>query len=211
MTPFEEIERDLDWREKELALLRVRLADRGGHETEKRVLFRAAWALLYAHYEGFTKFALTVYFEELGKSGQPCAQLPLLTQCFALRPELRRMKKKPDLEFLESILDFEGAHLTSPATFPSVETQSNLWPAVLEELLAYADIELPSLQMHSWKLKTLVSRRNKIAHGERHIIQDLPYYIQFEDAFKIVSYELAYEIDRKFASMPHPPVMRRLV
>ena len=68
MSPFDEIERDLDWREAELAILRLFLANKEITEREKRVLFRAAWALLYAHYEGFCKFALTVYFDALRRS-----------------------------------------------------------------------------------------------------------------------------------------------
>lgn len=50
------LERDLKWREAELASLK-RLAITSSTETVAyQGLLRALWALLYAHYEGFTKF-----------------------------------------------------------------------------------------------------------------------------------------------------------
>ncbi len=53
MTAINQLEDDLAWREAELAVLRVILANRELTKLQKEVLFRAAWALLYAHYEGF--------------------------------------------------------------------------------------------------------------------------------------------------------------
>jgi hypothetical protein len=56
-----DIEADLDWRQAELAVLREILILSAELGTRKRALFRAGWALLYAHYEGFSKFCLELY------------------------------------------------------------------------------------------------------------------------------------------------------
>jgi MAE_28990/MAE_18760-like HEPN len=62
------IEADLDWRQAELAVFREMLTLSADLETRKRALFRAGWALLYAHYEGFSKFCLDLYIEFICRS-----------------------------------------------------------------------------------------------------------------------------------------------
>lgn len=200
MTPFDEIERDLDWREAELAVLRLFLANEDITEREKRVLFRAAWTLLYAHYEGFCKFALTVYFDALKSSGRRCENFGPKTQAFALTEKLKAIRNLPPVDFISAMRSFEANVLAEPVSFPEVETDSNLSPKTLKRLLEDADIELESLSSHNRSLFTLVSRRNKIAHGEREIIPEFEYYLQFEVAAKEVMNELALAIDAKLSS-----------
>lgn len=201
MTPFDEIERDLDWREAELAVLRLFLANEDITEREKRVLFRAAWALLYAHYEGFCKFALTVYFDALKNSGERCENFAPKTQAFALTEKLKAIRKLPPVDFISAMCGFEADVLAEPVSFPEVDTDSNLSPKVLERLLEDAGLELESLSSHNRSLFTLVNRRNKIAHGEREIIPEFEYYLQFEAAAKDVMNELALAIDEKLSSL----------
>lgn len=201
MTPFEEIDRDLDWREAELAVLRLFLANENITDREKRVLFRAAWALLYAHYEGFCKFALTVYFDALKNSGRRCEAFAPKTQAFALTEKLKTIRNMPPVDFISAMRRFESGILAEPISFPEVDTDSNLSPKVLERLLGEADIHLDSLSSHNRSLFTLVNRRNKIAHGERDIIPEYDYYIQFENAAKDIMTELALAIDAKLSSL----------
>jgi hypothetical protein len=197
MTAISEIEADLDWRERELAILRIYLSDKHVSGTEKNVLFRAAWALLYAHYEGFCKFALSVYFDKLERSGVNCDALASEVQCFALTDQFKTMRNLPASDLLVAALTLQTNHLSKPPVFPAVDTRSNLHPDVLQQLLDQADLSIPSLSSHYQTLKTLVRRRNKIAHGERDMIQELSYYLTFENAFKNIAYELAYAIDDK--------------
>lgn len=199
MTPFQEIERDLEWREAEMAVLRILLAADSISEREKLVLFRAAWALLYAHYEGFCKFALTVYFDALQNTGKLCKDLPAKTQAFALNNSLKSVRSLPTSDLISRIRSFEIEFMESTINFPEVDTESNLWPKTLDSLLEDADITIESLRAHSRALATLVNRRNKIAHGERDMIPEYSYYIGFEDAVKSVMYDLALAIDEKMA------------
>ena len=200
MTPLEEIERDLGWRESELAMLRVLLANESITEREKLVLFRAAWALLYAHYEGFCKFALTVYFDALKSSGAKCSDLSSKTQAFALTEKLKEIRNLPPIDLLSAMLEFKSENLEQPVSFPEVDTESNLWPKTLSRLLEDADLEVNSLRLHNRALATLVNRRNKIAHGEKEIIPEFDYYISFEDAVKLIMYDLAIAIDEKISA-----------
>lgn len=197
MTPFEEIERDLGWREAELAALRVMLANEDLTEGQKLVLFRASWALLYAHYEGFCKFALTIYFNALESSGARCSEFNSKTQAFALTNELKEMRSLPPADFLSAMRGFEDNILNKPITFPEVDTESNLRPRTLIRLLENADLEIESLPAHNYALDTLVNRRNKISHGEKDIIPEFEYYIGYEEAVIEIMIDLALAIDQK--------------
>lgn len=201
MTSIQEIEHDLDWREAELAVLRILLADRALSEKTKRVLFRAGWALLYAHFEGFCKLCLTVYYDALKASGKTCADLPVNTQAFALTDKLKSLRNLPSSELVTKIQAFEAEVMSSNADFPEVDTESNLWPSVLDRLLTDADISIASLSTYRRSISTLVNRRNKIAHGERDVIPEFEYYLTFEEAAKSVMYDLALAVDEKLTAL----------
>ncbi len=201
MTALQEIERDLEWREAELAILKILLADENLGEREKLVLFRAGWALLYAHYEGFCKFALTVYYDAIRSLGKCYKDLPLKMQALALDKQMKVVRGLPTVELLSKIANFDIDILHKKAEFPDVDTESNLWPSVLQVLLDGAEILLPSLAMHNRSIYTLVSRRNKIAHGERDNINEYSYYVQFSDVVHTLMYDLAISIDDKIKTL----------
>lgn len=197
MSYMKEIERDLDWREAELAALRILMMSSEISPREKLVLYRAGWSLLYAHYEGFCKFALSVYYDNLASLGLNCRDFPRSIRNHALAPAVRELKNSPIHEVIEDILKFHDEQMDCIPSFPEVETQSNLWPSVLGDLLNAADLVIEELEDNKFKLKTLVARRNKIAHGEKDIIVDLAYYEEYEKAFREVAYSLAIQIEKK--------------
>ena len=51
----QQLEEDLSWREGEIASLKLAIV--AAVPSRRAPLLRAAWALLYAHYEGFCRFA----------------------------------------------------------------------------------------------------------------------------------------------------------
>ena len=200
MSAWSEIEADLNWRESELGLLKILINNQTVGEREKVVLYRAAWALLYAHYEGFCKFALTVYYDSIKKMGKNYIDLPQSTKAFALDKELKILRNLSNFELLEKISTFETDVCGVPASFPDVDTQSNLWPNILDGLLKSADIVVPSLGNYSRSISALVGKRNKIAHGARDVIPDYTYYLQHAQIVQDIMYELALVIDEKLQS-----------
>lgn len=201
MTPLELIEKDLDWREAEMAVFRIMLSDSGMPERQKLVLFRAGWALLYAHYEGYCKFALTVYYDSIRSSGKLTEQLLSPAQAFALDSALRKLRGLPPVDLLCAIKTFDADHLKRPATFPDVDTESNLWPNVLNQLLEIAGLKIDYIDQNWHKIRTLVARRNKIAHGERDMIKELDYFLSFEEIIRNLMIEVAIRIDEKLCEI----------
>lgn len=203
MTAIDRINDDLGWREGELASLRLLLFRGDITKTQRDVLLRAAWALLYAHYEGFVKTALTVFYDFAQRSGVSCGSLPVKTRLNALENTLKAIRSLPSEELLTEIERFTTTQYSTRPRFKEVDTQSNLWPATLEELLSMADISIPAIETHRIKLRTLVSRRNEIAHGKQDVIKEVDYYISYETIVYEVMYEIAFAIDRRLSSPPY--------
>jgi hypothetical protein len=195
--------KDLDWRETEIASMRLLLTSGSVSPTQRSALLRAAWAMLYAHYEGFCKIALTAFFDAISKAGVKNYQLPKPTRVTALRGSFKKMRNMVDDELLVELEGFSSNHLNKVAAFPEVDTRSNLWPDVLIELLRLADLSSAKVEENQAKLSTLVSRRNGIAHGEDNIIAEFEYYRTYEDAVYAVLYDLAYQVETRLGSAPY--------
>lgn len=205
MSILNSLTRDLDWRETEIASMRLLLLSDSITATQKTVLLRAAWALLYAHYEGFCKNALSTFFDAAQGSGVKCSGLPTPMKIHALGNALRRLRNLPNSDFLEEIESFSSSHLDQTPEFPEVDTRSNLWPKVLVELMEIADLSSAKVQEHQVKLATLVARRNGIAHGESNLIPEFAYYTSYEDVVYEVIYDLAYQVEEKLQHVPFGP------
>lgn len=203
MTPLEQISQDLDWRESELGSLKILLGRKDISPAQRGVLLRAAWAMLYAHYEGFVKTALTVFYDEAKKRIACCGHLPKETRVNALKPALNKLKSMPASQFLDAIDNFSTRYYSLSPDFPEIDTQHNLWPNILAELLKTADIDGEAIEEHRLRLKTLVARRNEIAHGKQDVITDYSYYIEYESAVYALMYELAFQIDSRLTLPPY--------
>lgn len=203
MKAIDTISHDLDWREREIASMRILITGDGLTQSQRKALLRAAWAMLYAHYEGFIKNTLTVFYDEAAKATEKCENLPSETRAFALKDALKNLRNLKYGEMLSSIEQFHIEYLTSPPVFPTVDTDSNLWPHTLVKLLNVADLSTQTVEKHAPMLRTLVSRRNSIAHGEKTFINDLPYYLEFEAAVYEVLYDVALQVDTRLSQPPY--------
>ena len=203
MIPIDIITQDLDWREREIAAMRVLISGPGLTNSQRAALLRAGWAMLYAHYEGFIKNTLAVFYDEAAKAVGKCEQLPSSTKAFALRGALRFLRNLPDDDMLNKIEKFHIDNLSSNPQFPDVDTKSNLWPDVLIDLLKTADLNTSIVEKNEAKLRTLVSRRNSIAHGEKNFINEISYFRGFEEAVYEVLYDVALQVDYRLSQPPY--------
>lgn len=201
MEAIEELTADLGWRETELALLKVFFQRKDATKRQHEVLARAAWSLLYAHYEGYAKFCLTLFFERAARIVESCGSLPQKTKEYALVGELKRIRSLPSTDLLLMLETFVTTTRAQKPQFPEVDTKSNLWPNVLEELLAFADIDCPSIDKNRVLLKALVGKRNGIAHGQA-VSADYEDYLKQETAVYEVMYDLAFQVDARLRQPP---------
>lgn len=194
---LQKLEADLNWREEELALLKKQTIQSAissaRHPTKYQAMLRAIWTMLYAHYEGFCKFAWDLYLEELEKTAlkrkeyrDDIAILSLEGKFKELRANLSSQKlwnygQVEFLNLLEEQIDFQV----------KLETKSNLHPDILIENSTRIGLQCALMHTHETSLKALVVRRNEIAHGQKMLIKDVDEYNKYEHAAITVMYELA--------------------
>nr|WP_302910843.1 MAE_28990/MAE_18760 family HEPN-like nuclease [Neorhizobium galegae] len=171
--------------------------------SQREVLLRASWGMLYAHYEGFAKFCLSVFYAEAKQRISACHELPANTRVFAHSKLIKTLRQLPADQFLSAVENFGTNHASTPPEFPDVDTDANLWPNLLIDLLNAADIDANFVEKHRQKLRTLVKRRNGIAHGEEDIIPEVRYYLEFEQAVYEIMYDLAFSVDARLSAPPY--------
>lgn len=181
---FEDIEGDRSAREGEIRLLE-RLT-KAASESEKDMLRRSTILLVYAHLEGFCKFALLAYAAALnslkincGEASYPVAAAGL-TKIFAA---LRDVNSKHDA-FRSALPDDTQLHLTAreqifiekyeemSATIvqipdEAVDTKFNVSPIILKKMLFQLGLNYPAIEPHAGNIHRLLNIRNAIAHGDR--------------------------------------------
>ncbi len=122
------LEEDLDWRQAELVSLKLLVADSAKGGTRERTLLRALWTLLYAHYEGFCKFAWDFYLDTLesAKCYRNTCSIPIAR--FSLATRFKQLRGNLTNESLWSAFTSEfDVWMKEMACFEQkLETDSNL-------------------------------------------------------------------------------------
>jgi len=199
-----EIEADLDWREAEIAYLRILISGEKTKSIRQRVLLRSAWAILYAHYEGFCKFCFNIYLDAISDASSNTGLLTNNLIALALNDELSEVKLT--LSHLQ-IVDFVDKRLRrllrEKPKFENALPEANLWPSVLKKMGEKLGIQSNEIINYERKISTLVARRNDIAHGQGVFISDLGYYSEYEHAALCVMYDLALSVTTAIADQAY--------
>ena len=194
-----ELERDLDWRVEELASFKHQIMLQEKGTLAERSLLRAIWAMLYAHYEGFCRFALTVFLEKVKQSGHPRHDYRESLVVFSLRRAFRGLRgncsdeqcyrffKKEFATLLGEAIDFERDSRNQEFT---LKGRSNLNPDSLSMNCERLCLSVPAVKNRRAHLWQLVTRRNEIAHGRSSFVTDLNEYEMYENA----AYEVMLEL-----------------
>lgn len=201
-----EMEEEQEWREKELRFFQNKLSQIPEENTSDRELFRKATVLLiYAHYEGFCKFALTHYVRAVNSSGLECSDaIPAIAaaslsdlfsalrnpgaKCDEFRNELPDDTKlhifARDREFVTDLRRF----LSRPVNIPEdvIDTESNLKPVVLRKNLFRLGFPHDAFATLEGKINLLLNIRNSVAHGNFKLGIPSQTYITIQDASQFV-------------------------
>ena len=191
-----QIEEDLNWREAELASFKILISSASKGSVRESALLRAIWALLYAHYEGFCKFAWDLYLDALEKEKVPRSACRDNIACLSLINDFKQLRGDLASESIWSFCTSEFPSLMSePATFQTkLETEHNLWPNIFRENAQKIALPTTMIDEHATKIRALVARRNEIAHGQKMTIKDIDEYQKYEDSVLLIMHELAVNI-----------------
>ena len=179
-----QLESELAWRQDEIRFFQNRgtMLLKPDEQDQYR---RAVVLVLYAHFEGFCKFAFDLYriaingeqvacseatpaiaaagwaklFKELRDPSTKCAEFK-----HALPDDGKLHRFARDREFMERSAEFNRLPVTIPDDF--VDTESNLKPVVLRKILYRLGLPHDQFSHHEGKIDRLLRVRNKIGHGE---------------------------------------------
>jgi hypothetical protein len=160
---------DLIWRKKELTSYRLALVP-GLFPERRDGLLRGALALLYAHWEGYTKFAANSYLECVAAQRLRNHELSPAILAVAIRPLLRAASDGNRIAAHRKVIEFLFTRMTERSSVPykdAIATRANLSSRVLREILETLGLDYSPFEAKATLLdEGLLERRNTIAHGE---------------------------------------------
>lgn len=177
---------DLGWRRLELGTLHRELVQSGSDSKDSpltRVLCRSHVAILYAHWEGFTKNVLEAYVNLLLKRKLYAHDLNDSLLVCHLQQLVRRIDSG-DADATAKLVDFargEDKQRFSIKSKTVIDAKSNLRFSVLDDNLARIGIDGGVFDTKATLIdRLLCDKRNEIAHG-RNSFPDVESVIQLHE------------------------------
>jgi hypothetical protein len=193
----DQLDQDLDWRFAELALIKADLVKLQDGSPKRDALIRSLWVMLYAHYEGFSKFAWDLLLDGIEATGVTVGELSNKLAALSLKQRLQYVKGTADVPsfYLFCLQDFPEV-LKNEAKFAEryQGAVSNLPPDEYCRLCDQLGLENNVAQTCHGKLERLVTLRHEIAHGQKLLANNLKDYSEYENAASDVMIELALSV-----------------
>jgi MAE_28990/MAE_18760-like HEPN len=202
-----EIEFDLEWRSEEIRFLRNVVARLDDNEERMRMR-RALIVMLYAHFEGFSKFAFQVYVKQINASkcrGEEVVYPILAASVMKEIKGLNNLNQKADIfrndapadtelhllarsiEFVERLAEIAAREIVLNED-DVVNTESNLTPVVMKKILFRLGFGYDDLASVAGSIQKLLGLRNGIAHGKiKEGLEDENYESIQRDVFALIN------------------------
>lgn len=202
-----EIEFDLEWRSEEIRFLRNISSSLTDVEERKRMR-RALVVMLYAHFEGFSKFAFQVYVKLINSSECKGGDVVFPILASSLIKDIKglsNLNQKSDIfrntapsdtelhllarsiEFVERLDEINRKQIILDGD-EVVNTESNLTPIVMKKILFRLGFAYDDLASVSGSIQKLLEFRNGIAHGKMKVgIEDDKYETLQNDVFNLIN------------------------
>lgn len=207
-----DLERDLSERTTELLFYQNQTQAARSIEDADR-LRRALVLLLYAHFEGFAKFAFEAYLLAVNALELSCRDASTTLVAATLQDifkELRSahpvrglfkgqvaedstlMRFAREMRFVETAYEILDRKVMIPDTV--VQTESNLKIHVLRKLLFRVGLDPALFDEYTGEIEELVNRRNLIAHGADRAGVEEQVYTKLRDSVLKVMAGISREI-----------------
>lgn len=165
----EELTSEFNWRLREIHQLRSALNDVDDRDRES--VARAAFVLLYAHWEGFVKRALEIYAAYLIRLNRRVEALPSGASVLLLRNELNHLfgSSKRSNKQLSVIIDRitgSGKRKLSKNNVKNLVDVANMYFSSFEDICVICGVDATEFDdQREFIDKILLRRRHQIAHG----------------------------------------------
>lgn len=162
------LDKALAWRLKEIAY--VKSNAKSLKSFSQAALLRAGVPLIYAHWEGFVKGASEAYLEYVANKHLRYEELASCFVVFAAKKHVANLAQSNRATVNIEAVDFFRNSTGKQANISlsgAVNTEANLSSVVFENIATSLGIPIDQYVAYANLLdKSLLERRNKIAHGE---------------------------------------------
>ena len=180
------LDKEFAWRLQEIAYLKIIV--RRSDLISKKTAVRAAVSLLYGHWEGFVKNTATYYLEFINGQMLTYKDLKTCFVVFGLKGKINELVSSKKSKVSIALLDFIRDEMEEKAKLrieSAIRTESNLSSEVFSNIACSIGIDLSQYEARFNLIdESLLSRRNRIAHGE---------YLDIDpDGFRNLADEIIY-------------------
>ncbi len=177
---------DFAWRRKELHFFKSKIPRES--DSSQKPFLRAGVAILYAHWEGFIKNALSYYLQHVSYRSLKYSELKsqFIALCLANRVNKLEIKK---IQTQTQVIDFIIDELGKKANIPYekiINTKSNLNFNVLKDILFTVGLDGNIFVSKEGLINDLIDTRNTIAHGESKEITLETYNLFYSDIVQLM-------------------------
>lgn len=179
-----QLEGEMEWREAEIRFFQNTCEGLANPESEKQFR-RALILMLYSHFEGYCKFALSLYVSVINASEALCKDANPAIVASTISDVLQKLRegtgKAPefknalpddsklhrfarDREFVQRIDEVLSRCVKIPED--TIDMESNLKPIVLRKNLYRLGLQHDQFAELEGQINKLLEFRNKIAHGQ---------------------------------------------
>ncbi|MGW5876874.1 MAE_28990/MAE_18760 family HEPN-like nuclease [Nocardiopsis terrae] len=190
------LEGDLAWRMNEVRQLRNLQRNTPGRDSSDP-LRRALLVMLYAHFEGYSKFSLEQYVGVINRASLNVSEVKSEIGAACLVERFKRYRSSEpsdptdphssrarqvikDADFLDQMLRVQGKDVFLDSE-QVTSAESNLSPAILRRNLRLLALDESGVHKFTNALNGLLRLRNGIAHGERMNLPSDPSFLKVEE------------------------------
>ena len=186
---FDTISEDLVWRKKELTSIRSRV-DLSKNKKSQDFEIRAGVLLLYAHWEGFTKYSTECYLNFVKYKKLKYNELSTNLLALSLKSYIHEFKTSFQHKMHADFLNFIENNLNERAKWNlenAIDTKSNLNSEVLKNILSVIGVPLNDFELKFNLIdEQLLKNRNSIAHGNYLLIDKKEYLNIHKEIFTLM-------------------------
>ncbi|WP_204102903.1 MULTISPECIES: MAE_28990/MAE_18760 family HEPN-like nuclease [Spirulina sp. CCY15215] len=180
---------DLAWRKRELAAMKSLIATTSFTPRKHKALVRSGVCILYAHWEGFIKFAANAYLDYIRFKKLKYKDISSNFLALAMKEKLTEAKETNKPSLYIPVCDFFLTELEQRCNLPKdiISTESNLSSEVLKEITRILGIEFSFYSTKCVLIDTqLLKARNSIAHGDYSSIDSAGYMELHEEVIAMI-------------------------
>jgi MAE_28990/MAE_18760-like HEPN len=162
---------DLFWRKREIADLKGLIDNRSFTASKHNTLLRSGVTILYAHWEGYIRTAATSYLEFVARQKLTYDELAINFVAIGMKVKLSEVTEANKATVFIEATKFILTQTNQRSSIPYediISTGSNLSSSILREITCLLGLDYSTYETSQIMIdEQLLSRRNKIAHGER--------------------------------------------